>query len=103
MMMGYTPLVAHIERYPYFRNNYSLLEEFVQGGVLAQVNAESVIYGGNTGKRVLRMISDGLAHVLASDTHSMESRPPMLGEAVRVVEKKLGSEVAQELVNGLGL
>jgi protein-tyrosine phosphatase len=103
MLNGYRPLIAHVERYHYLWNKPHLLEELVQGGALAQVNTSCLIRGGSERKRVLRMISDGIVHVLASDTHSMENRPPTLGEAVGVVEKKLGSVFAQELVNGLGL
>ena len=98
MLDGYTPLIAHAERYSYFTRKPGLLEKLTRGGALVQVNAGGLLKR-RTRKRILKMISGGLVHVLASDTHSMDLRPPRLEKAVKVIEKKLGNETAQRLVN----
>ena len=36
---GYTPILAHVERYPYVTEDPTLLYRWVAGGALAQINA----------------------------------------------------------------
>jgi protein-tyrosine phosphatase len=100
LLKGYTPLIAHVERYPYFASDPSLLEDLVNGGALAQVNAGWLLRDRKTRKRILRMIKDGIVHVLATDAHSMDKRPPILDKAVKVIAKKLGEDTVRGLVRG---
>jgi len=96
---GYTPMIAHAERYAYFAKKPALLEKLVQTGALVQINAGSLIKKGKIRRRALKMISRGLVHAIATDTHSMAMRPPRLDMAHEIVAKKLGTETAQRLVN----
>lgn len=93
---GLRPIFAHIERYSYFLNDLERLQGYIEKGVLCQMNAESVL---NTAfqKHALRLIKQGYVHVLASDAHNMQSRLPMLGEAMHTVEERLGSAMSQRL------
>jgi tyrosine-protein phosphatase YwqE len=43
------------------------------------------------------MIDAGLAHVVASDAHSIAKRPPALAEARRRVSSRWGDETARML------
>ena len=45
-----------------------------------------------------RMLDDGLVHILATDAHSVNRRPPLLAEGVRIAEKYVGKEEAHRLV-----
>jgi len=99
MLDGYTPLIAHAERYTYFARNIETLEELVDSGALVQVNANGLLRFGKTRKRVINMIEMDLVHIVATDTHSTELRPPRLGKAKRIVEQKIDKETAQRLVN----
>jgi protein-tyrosine phosphatase len=101
LLKGYTPLLAHIERYPYFVSHPELLEDLIHGGALAQINAGCLLGGGRSRKRALGMINSGLVRVMATDAHSMSGRPPQLKKAVRIVKKKLGSQAAESLVEGV--
>lgn len=47
---GYTPILAHVERYPYVTEDPTLLYRWVAAGALAQVNAAGLIRGGHTAK-----------------------------------------------------
>jgi len=98
-LKGYTPLLAHTERYGYFVKNLHLLEELVNMGVNVQINASSLTQKLRSKKRLLNMISDGLVHAVASDTHGVELRPPQLAAAIKIIEKKLGAETAQRMVS----
>lgn len=99
LMEGYTPIIAHAERYPYFFKTPGLLEALAESGVLIQVNAFSLLSGYRERKRVVKMILAGLVQILATDTHSINRRPPDLDKAVKVVAKKLGDSVAKRLVS----
>jgi len=99
LLNGYTPLLAHTERYVYFAKNPELLEDLVNMGVTVQINAGPFTRKLHSKRRLFSLISDDLVHCIASDTHGVELRPPQLGAAVKVIEKKLGAETAQRMVS----
>jgi protein-tyrosine phosphatase len=95
---GVIPLIAHVERYPYVMNDPQLLYEWVAAGAYAQINAGALL-DAKLGKKLLKFIDWNLVHVLSTDAHSPDKRPPMMGEAVAMLEKKRGSETARRIVN----
>lgn len=94
--LGYTPIFAHIERYDYFWSNPKELDEYIDEGIVCQINP-GILLKSETRKYALKMIKDGYVHVLSSDTHSMEKRPPHLKLAYQVVEKHLGRKYSDLL------
>lgn len=78
---GYTPILAHVERYPYVEEDPGLLYEWVQAGALAQINAAGYIRGGQTARRMEKLIDWNLIHFISSDCHSPDKRPPNLDAA----------------------
>ena len=93
---GYTPIFAHIERYDYFWSNPSRLDEYIDEGVICQINP-GILLKSDSRKYALKMIKDGYVHVLSSDAHSMEKRPPHLKAAYQIVEMNLGRRTAEKL------
>lgn len=75
---GFTPILAHVERYPYVYENPSLLYEWVSGGALAQINASGLIRNGHTAKLLEKFIGWNLVHLLCTDAHHPEKRPAHL-------------------------
>jgi len=77
---GHRILLAHPERCPAFQRDNELLARLVARGVLSQITASSLTGGfGRTAREVAHgLIRDGLAHVVASDAHSVDRRPPSL-------------------------
>jgi protein-tyrosine phosphatase len=45
-----------------------------------------------------RLLTNRLIHFIASDAHSINGRPPILSEAVRMAERIVGKEEAQKMV-----
>ena len=72
---GYTPILAHVERYPYVTEDPTLLYRWVAGGALAQINAAGLIRGGHTAKLLIRYIGWNLVHFISTDAHNMATRP----------------------------
>jgi protein-tyrosine phosphatase len=92
--LGYTPIFAHIERYEYFWNDPEALDEYIDEGVVCQINP-GILLNSSTRKYALKMIKNGYVHVLSSDAHSMEKRPPHLKLAYEVLEKGAGRKTAE--------
>lgn len=88
-------MIAHIERY-IDEQLAGTLDELLNEGLLIQANAGSFLHWGSRGK-TLRRVRAGKIHLLGSDCHNMTTRPPDLGQAVVMIEKKCGAEVARAL------
>ena len=81
MQQGYTPILAHVERFPYIAENPTLLYNWVTMGCLAQVNTHAFLHNGNTSKLVEKYIKWNLVHLLCTDAHNMKTRRPNLQRA----------------------
>lgn len=86
---GFQVVLAHLERYLPMRENRSLIRELLELPVLVQINAESLLEWRGRGK-VLKLFREGKAHLLGSDCHGLEYRPPNLGQGRAFLNKKLG-------------
>jgi len=95
--MGLVPIIAHVDRYDYAMEDIRLLYDWIQLGCVLQVNAESIIDTESNPKLLYKLIKWGLVHVIASDTHSVISRPPMLAKAYERIEKEMGPQYADLL------
>ena len=93
---GYTPILAHVERYSYFTHDPTQLYDLVSLGCVAQVNAAAVVSGvSNKGVSALKYLEWELAHIICSDAHSVDQRPPNTKAAYELVNKKLGEQYAR--------
>ena len=99
---GLTPIITHPERNLAFAENPEKLVRFLRLGCLAQITAGSLI--GRFGRRVARFAKDlatkGFAHIVASDAHDCQGRPPLLAEAVKYLSRLIGEVQAREMVSG---
>lgn len=86
--LGYTPVLAHVERCLYFRKDPHLLAELIRKGALAHITAESLTskYDRGFSKAALY---NGYAHLAASDTHDLTYRKPNLTEKLSFLSKDL--------------
>lgn len=96
---GYTPIVAHAERYEAFQGHRTLADEVIGLGGMIQINAGSLF--GENGlapwlccKRLLRKKK---VHFVASDAHDTQKRTPMLGKCYRLISRKYGTDYARRL------
>ncbi len=90
--MGYLPVIAHVDRYPFILHNPRLLYDWVSSGCYCHVNAGGLQHN----KKILQFVKAGirhdLIHAIASDTHSVHNRPPNVKSAYAVLEKQLGHD-----------
>jgi len=95
---GIRVMLAHPERNLGFQQSPERLVEMVERGVLVQVTAGSLAGRRKTESRKLArwLVSQGLAHVIASDAHrATEFRPPLMSVGVDAVTSEVGSARAE--------
>jgi protein-tyrosine phosphatase len=82
---GHQLVLAHPERSPQFHRQPELLRELVAGGAVTQITALALTGAfGSTVRRYGRwMVEEQLAHVVASDAHDTQRRPPGLLEPLK--------------------
>ena len=91
---GLTPVLAHLDRYRKMQKA-SQFREILSLEVPVQISSELFLHltTRSQGFKALQQY----AHVVASDCHSLNRRPPNLGEAMVHVQKKLGRTAVREL------
>lgn len=69
----YKPIMAHVERYPYYFNDFDKIEDFRSRGCLIQLNINSLSgqYGPAVKKMAEDMIDRELVDVIGSDCHHL--------------------------------
>ena len=88
---GITPVLAHIERYPWLFHFDGVLFELLDIGCLMQVNLSSFTKSNIfTRIRLLRLMTDGLVNFIGTDCHRMSFRPPEYKIHMDYLIKKLG-------------
>lgn len=92
-------VLAHIERYEGLQRDTGVWEEIMSLHVTLQMNSSSFIKGITSGmharhtqKFCLGMLEDYDNCIIGTDCHNLSDRPPNLGEARKMIEKKLGSD-----------
>jgi protein-tyrosine phosphatase len=104
-LAGVTPVLAHPERVSYFTADMERLEKLVRLGCLSQVTAAALLggFGEKTKDFSLRMLEEGLVHVISSDAHDTVYRPPVLSRARDAAAQVVGPERAAEMVSEVPL
>ena len=100
-LQGVTPVLAHPERIEAVQKSPDLLAGFVERGMLSQVTAGSLLghFGGKVKRLTHRLLSRGLVHIIASDTHFPKGpRSPKLTPGVAAAARIVGPEQAQAMV-----
>jgi len=91
-------ILAHVERY-LFKQKPDVVDALLESGVLMQSNA-SYFLGWLSASKALHYLKHGYIHLIGSDCHNITSRPPNLGDACKVIEKRMGEEALSEMMWG---
>ena len=100
---GYTPILAHPERYSYFQDNYELVDRLKEEGLLFQCNYGSILgYFGKESEKLLKyMIKNHYVDYLGTDIHHV-SRSFTI-DHFKKIEKKFrklaGNDYYQEIID----
>ena len=94
------PVIAHPERNREFQRHPNRLRNLVDDGVIVQIASGSIMgrNGTKAQRTAERFISDGVAHVVASEMHSSYApRSPLLTGAFNIVANLVGDREAINL------
>lgn len=85
---GIRVLLAHPERNKVFQREPRRLGKLLQRGFMAQVTAHALVAGGRSasGKLARAMVSEGVAHVIATDAHRSGGRT-LLSDAIQALPR----------------
>ena len=97
---GVVPILTHPERNRWFLNRREALVSYVLAGGLVQITAMSVTgrVGADVREYCRFLLRRNLVHVIATDAHSIDQRPPILSQAVKVASDLIGESAASMLV-----
>ncbi|RKR82266.1 tyrosine-protein phosphatase YwqE [Mucilaginibacter gracilis] len=72
-MKGYTPILAHPERYVYYHQDYERYHRFIDMGCLMQVNLLSLsgYYGKGIKTIALKLIKENMIDLIGTDFHNI--------------------------------
>lgn len=100
LLAGYVPILTHPERLTWIETKYDLMTDLAHRGVWMQITSGSL--RGKFGSRprywAERMLDEGLVHILATDAHNLDRRPPDLQKGRDVAAQRVGAEEATDLV-----
>ena len=107
LMLGVTPIIAHIERYNALENQEDRVRELINMGCYTQINSAHVLkprlFGDKNRvfkKRARYFLEKNLVHIVASDMHNLDKRPPYMDQACEIIEELYGSSRAYNLFEG---
>jgi protein-tyrosine phosphatase len=97
---GIIPVITHPERLSWIETHFPVFERLAQAGAWMQLTSGSLT--GRFGKRPQywgeKMLDLGMVHILATDSHHIDRRPPLLAEGREAAAKRVGEEESWNLV-----
>lgn len=98
--MGYTPIIAHPERYAFVSEDEYSPEKLRRMGCLLQINKGSLngYFGRSCYEVSHSMLDRHLADFVASDAHSPYMRTPYLGDVHEMISEEYSADYAHLLL-----
>lgn len=83
------PIIAHPERYKPFREQPSLINDFINEGYLFQMNGGSIEgkFGETTRKTAKLFLENNIYNFIGSDAHNIENRGTGLQKAIDILNQ----------------
>lgn len=92
--IGVKPILAHPEKNGEIQQRPETVAALVERGTLVQLDADSL--SRQAVRRVRKcadhLLARGLVHLIATDAHSLDSRPPVLSGALQHARRIVGDE-----------
>lgn len=97
---GYTPVIAHVERYRCLVDKPEHLDELKEIGAMIQVNAGAIIGQDGWGIKQYckKILKSGWVDIVASDSHDLKKRICYMEKCYEYIEKKYGEKLAYRLM-----
>lgn len=98
--MGYTPILAHVERYDCLLKHTKYVKELHDMGVEIQVNAASVTgkLGGTCRQFVHELLKKEIVDYVATDAHDCHKRMPDIEKCRKILNRKYGESYTNRIL-----
>lgn len=96
---GFSPIIAHVERYECLRKKFNFIQELIELGCYIQMNSSSLV-GGLFHKEshyLRKLVNGGMVHLIASDSHDMYYRVPLMNDIVKSLMKKTDYKIMEDI------
>jgi protein-tyrosine phosphatase len=102
---GVRVIIAHAERYGQLLRGGTMIERLVAAGCVIQVCADSLLQprSGADERTLRRWLRRGLVHLLGSDGHSPDRRPPHIRAGYQRIRAWAGNAMADRICSTNGL
>lgn len=92
------PIIAHPERYKYFREKPVLINEFISQGYLFQLNAGSIEgkFGETVKKTATTFLDKKIYNFIGSDAHDIKNRNTGIKAAISLISDKTIEDIFEE-------
>lgn len=98
---GYTPVIAHPERYIELHRNFHIIDELIDRDVIFQVNIDSLT--GKNGEEAqgmaIDMVMRKIAKLIATDAHDLRFRHTRIKEKLAELPDVITEEMLEECMN----
>ena len=100
LMLGLTPIIAHVERYYCVQYDPSYVYEWIDMGCLTQMNKGSIFgrFGNDAQRASILLLNYELIHCIASDAHTPQQRTPWLKDTQDFLIENYDQEYAYRLL-----
>jgi protein-tyrosine phosphatase len=100
LVADYVPILTHPERLKWISSHYEVVQRLARAGVWMQITAGSLAgaFGRDARYYGERMLDEGYVHILATDAHDVNRRPPNLRRGRALAAKCVGDIEAEHLV-----
>lgn len=98
-LLGYIPILAHIERYNKIYQNEKLLKKIINEGVHLQINADSIFANHRSSEYKFSkyLLDNNLVCFIATDCHNTTDRKPALDKCYNKICAIYGKKYAEEI------
>ena len=99
--LGLTPVITHPERNPILQESLARVLGWADQGCVVQITANALTggFGDRSQQAALLLLKHQAVHVISSDAHDTQRRPPVLSTARAAVAGLFGEDVAQALLH----
>ena len=96
---GVIPIIAHIERYPYYIRRPESASVLAEAGAFFQVTASSLVgsFGRSVSASAWHFLAGGNVVVVASDCHDNDYRSPQMTQAFEMIKNNINVNIASLL------
>lgn len=99
---GYQPIIAHMERYRYLRDNMELVDRFRELGALIQINVYSLFDEDDFSIKnwARRLVQERKVEFLGTDAHRTYHRPPSAEWGLNYLYENVEQEYVEAIAWG---